>query len=405
MGGPERYLFNLQQLLESNLHQVIPFSIKYPINEPTEYEEYFVSSLSDDESVFFKDQKLNAKSMIKTFERNFYSKEVEYKLSKLIEDTKPDFAIVLLYLRKLSPAVLVALSKNKIPFVVRLSDFGMICPASTLFRKESVCELCVKGSLLNSVKYKCVHGSLMASVVNYLATQYHYHKKYFDLVKYFIVPSKFTIQKMVEGGLDKNKFIHIPTFVYLPEQSNLKKKENQFVYTGRIEYVKGVHILLKAMKLLSKDSISYSLKLAGNGDEEYINELKDYIKKNQVKDIEFVGSLNKNELKILLSESSFSVTTSLWYDNMPNAVLESLSCGIPVIAPRHGCFPEMIMDGINGMLYNPSDEIDLSIKIKYLLDNSKLSERMGKEAIEFVKEKHSPEKHYMQLMNIKESLL
>ena len=95
VGGPERYLFNLKELLESKEHSIIPFSIKYSLNEQSEYQEYFVSPLSDDESVYFKNQSWNFKTVFKTIERNFYSPEVERNLTKLIADTKPDFAIPL----------------------------------------------------------------------------------------------------------------------------------------------------------------------------------------------------------------------------------------------------------------------------------------------------------------------
>ncbi|MBK7649499.1 MAG: hypothetical protein IPJ20_00470 [Flammeovirgaceae bacterium] len=57
ISGPERYLFNLKDILERNSHKVIPFSIKYSQNEPSEYSQYFVSPLSDDESIFYKNQK------------------------------------------------------------------------------------------------------------------------------------------------------------------------------------------------------------------------------------------------------------------------------------------------------------------------------------------------------------
>ena len=96
VGGPERYLFNLKELLEQQGHQVIPFSIKYPINAPSEFEDYFASPLSDDESVYFTEQRHSIPNVLKTLARNFYSTEVEEKLGRLIDATKPDYAIVLL---------------------------------------------------------------------------------------------------------------------------------------------------------------------------------------------------------------------------------------------------------------------------------------------------------------------
>ena len=140
-GGPERYMFNLKELLENHGHHIIPFSIKYAKNLKSEYEEYFVPPLSSEKEVYFKDQTWSVKSFYKTIERAFYSPEVYRNLTRLIKDTKPDFAICLHFGRKLSPSVLSALHDSKVPFVVRLSDFGMICANSHMLRNEEVCEL------------------------------------------------------------------------------------------------------------------------------------------------------------------------------------------------------------------------------------------------------------------------
>lgn len=126
-GGPERYLFNLKELLENKGHKVIPFSIKYDKNLYSEYDRYFATPLSNKSEIFFRDQTWNIKTLIKTLERTFYSPEVYKKLKKLIIDTKPKIAIVLQFNRKLSPSVLSALYDTNLPFAVRLSDYGMIC--------------------------------------------------------------------------------------------------------------------------------------------------------------------------------------------------------------------------------------------------------------------------------------
>lgn len=405
IGGPERYLFNLKELLENNGHTTIPFSIQYALNEPSDYARYFASPLSDDKSVYYKNQEWNLKSVVKTLERNFYSFEVERKLIKLIDATQPDFAIVLLYLRKLSPAVLVALNRKKIPFFVRLSDFGMICPGNTFFRQNQICELCSGGHILSSVKYKCVHDSYGASLVNYLATKHHQNKGYFDLIKHFVSPTKFLIDKMVSAGWDRNRFFHLPTFANISQVVPEIPRKSQVLYAGRLEHIKGVHVLLKAIKILREDNgIDVSLKLAGDGNDAYISELKDYCIKNGLADVEFLGNLNKSDLFKLYEQSLFSVIPSLWYDNLPNSALESLSAGTPVVASRHGCFPELITQNENGVLFEPGDSLSLATAMKLLLNNPTLLQKMHQASIESVKTHYSPEKHYRAMMSVIENI-
>jgi glycosyltransferase involved in cell wall biosynthesis len=401
VSGPERYLFNLKNLLEGHGHGVIPFSINYAMNEPSEYSRYFASPLSDNETVRFKEQNRNFRSLYKTIGRNFYSNEVEKNLSKLIEDTRPDFAIVLLYLRKLSPSVIATLHKLKLPFAVRLSDFQMICPSAQLYRDGHVCQLCVDGSLWNSVKYKCVQDGYGPSLVNLFATAYHNLRHYFDLIQCFVSPSQFTISKMVEGGFDPKKFHHLPTFANPLSNLSVQRDPAQILYSGRLEEDKGVHVLLEALQVLkSKSGIDVKLKLAGNGEVRYVNSLKEYAAKHQLNKVEFLGNLNKALLNTLYEQSSFSVIPSLWYDNLPNSALESFAAGTPLIASRHGSFLELIRDGVDGLLFERANAEDLASKIEILLRNEDLARKMGASCRERIATTFSPKQHYETLMTV-----
>lgn len=400
-GGPERYLFNLKNLLEDKGHQVIPFSVKYSKNIETEYSKYFVEPLSGENEVYFKEQTWNVSSIKKTLERVFYSKEVYNSLSNLIEDTKPDFAIVLHYLRKLSPSVLNALNDKKIPFVVRLSDYAMICPNAHLIRNNNICELCIKGSLLNSVRYKCVQQSFSASIVNYVATTFHQKLKVFDKIKCFVVPSEFTINKMVEGGWDAEKMVHLPTLVNIQANKNVPKKMKQIIFVGRLDHTKGVHILLEAIRILKTQNIDdFECLIAGSGDKKYTDELNNFLNKHKLLNVKILGNVDKVQLDEHLRCSMFSVSPSLWYENIPNSVLESMAQGTPVIASRQGSYLELVKEDETGLLFEPGNADDLSEKIKYLFDNPELCREMGNKCIKFVKDNHSTEKHYQRLMEI-----
>lgn len=402
-GGPERYLFNLKTLLESKGHTVIPFSINYSKNLPTEYSKYFVSPLSSSDEIYFKDQKLNLKSLYKTLERSFYSKEVYNKLNLLINEQKPDFAIVLHYLKKLSPSVLCALKDNDIPFAVRLSDFLMICPNAHLIRINKICELCIKGNLINSVRYSCVQNSKAASIVHYFATKYHIYKKYFDLIPLFIVPSKFTIEKMIEAGYDKNRFIHIPTFVY--QNENIGKKENIISYVGRIDFIKGVHTFIKALGIIKYYLKEFRIIIIGDGDKSYLKSLIYLKEKYNLYNLEFTGHIDKIDIINILKKSLFSVSPPLWYENIPNSVLESYSVGTTVIGSDLGSLKELIKDGYTGLFFKPGDWKDLSNKILYLIKNRELAIKMGNNAYNYVNQFHNPDMHYEKLIEVYNRLL
>ncbi len=400
-GGPERYMFNLIELLESKGHEIIPFSIRYKNNIKTDYEKYFATPITTDEQVYFREHTWNFKNIIKALERSFYSKEVYKKLKCLIDDTQPDFAIVLHYLRKLSPSVLDALSDHRIPFVVRLSDFAMICPNAHLLRDGRVCELCITGNLFNSVKFKCVQNSFSASIVNYVATAYHRRLKVFDKIKYFVVPSEFTINKMVEGGWDAEKMVHLPTLVNIQANKNVPAKLKQIIFVGRLDYTKGVHILLEAIRILKAQNIDdFKCLIAGSGEIKYCEQLNLFVKAHDLSNVLFLGNVEKVQLDEHIKSSMFSIAASLWYENIPNSVLESMAQGTPVLASRHGSYLELVKDGETGLLFEPGHADDLSEKIKYLLSNPELCSKMGEECQIFVKDNNSAEKHCDILLNL-----
>jgi glycosyltransferase involved in cell wall biosynthesis len=399
-GGPERYMFNLIDLLKSKGHQIIPFSINYSKNSYSEYKDFFVSPLSNEEEVYFKEQTWSVRSFARTISRAFYSNEVYDKLNSLIKYTKPDFAIVLHYLRKLSPSIIVALSDNKLPFIVRISDFAMICSNAHLTRNGKICELCIKGSSFNSVKYKCVQNSFGASTVNYFSTKFHYFKGYYSKISTFAVPSRFTINKMIEAGWPKDKFTYLPTFVQdINPIPTIKKR--QFVFNHRLVKLKGAHILLEAINILKKSNINnFECIIAGDGPIEYINELKSFVKKNELNNILFTGNLNNDKLNELVLESLFTVAPSMWYDNLPNSTLESMALGTPVIASNKGSFSEIIIDNETGLLFEMGNPEQLAVKIRTLLDDENLCSIMSKKAKQHIIKNHSREIHYNKLIEI-----
>lgn len=399
-GGPERYLFNLKQLLESNGHHVVPFSIGYAQNESSPYARFFVPPVAETDQVFFHEQRQTPRSTYRTLERSFYSREVYDLLRKLIDEVVPDCAIVLHYLRKLSPSVLVALHDARVPFAVRLSDFGMVCANQHLYRGTAPCDLCVKGGGFHSIRFRCVHGSLGASAVAFLSTAVHRMLHLFDLIPAFLVPSSFMLRIMVEGGIPEERMIHLPTMTPPADSPPRMRRKRRIVFGGRIDPLKGVDLLLDALRVYQQGShnIDWEVKIAGPGNSDYVDHIRQRCVREKLVNVELIDTLPFNDLAALFGESLASTVPSLWYDNMPNAALESLACGTPVVAPNHGSFPEIIRHGETGLLYSPGDATDLARSLRFLIENPEQAVRMGFNGRQHIEEYHSPASHYRLLL-------
>lgn len=405
-GGPERYLFNIQEAFNKLEHITIPLSVKYKKNLQNSYSEYFIDPIGSEEQVYFKDHTFRLKTLYKTFTRLFYDFSVKKKVSLLAKKTKPEVAYILHYLRKFSPSLLIAIKSEKIPIVVRISDFAMLCPQAHCFRNCKPCQLCVSGNLWPSIRWKCVQNSLFASALNAIATIFHRKIKFFELVDCFVVTNPFMYQLMINAGYPPNRLKLIPTFV---DTSFFKPKDHflsnvyTFIYSGRLEYIKGVHVILEALGKLKykRPNLPWQLKIAGSGDHGYLNFLKTICSKYKINNsVSFMGQLCKKELAAALSSAQIGIIPSLWYENLPNSLLEYFASGLPVISSDIGSLPYCVENNKNGILFPSGNTGKLTEALLYCIDNPKIVSAMSQQARKTAQEKYSKDEHVSTLLTL-----
>lgn len=81
-----------------------------------------------------------------------------------------------------------------------------------------------------------------------------------------------------------------------------------------------------------------------------------------------------------------------WAENLPLAVLEAMACGTPVLATAVGGVPEVITDGVTGLLVRAGDPVQLAERLCELLDQPALRERLASAALGAVRSRYSLEK-------------
>lgn len=161
--------------------------------------------------------------------------------------------------------------------------------------------------------------------------------------------------------IGKQIFI-LPNYVRIPLQNNTEIKLVQdellkLLFISRIDPKKGLE---KLFQILSKVSRPFSLTIAGNGDEHYINELKRYSGNLNLSDrIQWIGFVNsdekfsvyqKHDLTILLSEN----------ENFANVVAESIAMGTPVLISSHvGLSDWVLSEKMGWVMDQQSDVIEL----------------------------------------------
>lgn len=397
-GGPERYYFNIKEVLERNGHEVIPFSIKSSRNFPNDYEKYFLDIVDDE--VYFAQSKKSLKVILKSFARMFYSFEAKRKFKRLLQDTRPDLVYVMQFHNKISPSIIDAAQSLRIPVVHRISDFQYMCPNALFYNDvKGVCEDCLKGKRLSCVKYKCVLNSTVYSGIKMAAKWLHDCMKITRKINAFVVPSSFTLKKLNEYGIPMDKLHHIPTFFNLKEE-NPKVEYNPFIlFVGRIEKQKGLMTLIKTF-----EGTGYNLKIIGFSNDGYEDTLKDYLKGKQ-HHIEFLGRKSFEEIVPYLKSCLCTVVPSEWYDNFPNVILESFAYKKAVIATDFGSLPELVHDNQTGLTFKYANVEDFRVKVKYMFEHVDEARQMGEQAYQILLENYSSGVHYSLLLELFKKVL
>lgn len=399
-GGPEKYMFNIKKMLEDHGHEVIPFSIHSNKNVETEYSKYFVEPIGSRDATYFEECKKTPRVIWQMLTRSIYSVEVEKAIRREIAEVKPDLVYIIHFVNKLSPSVIRGAKKMGKPVVLRLSDYFLLCPRFDFMYEKKPCEECLHKGYRTCIRRRCVKGSLFASAVRVLSMKIHMLMNVYKDVDAFITPSEFLRNKLVENGFDQNKINCIPTFTASKSEVGEPKIGEYGLYFGRITEEKGVETVVRAFETLPE----HSVKIMGDDTTEEAKRLIQYVQEKNLQNIEFVGFKGGVELEEIIKGARYTLIPSIWYDNLPNTALESFQYSKPVIASNIGSLPELVLDGINGYLFEAGNPEDLQAKVLQLSDDS-VVERMGAASRARLEERFAPKTHYDALMKVFESVM
>lgn len=125
---------------------------------------------------------------------------------------------------------------------------------------------------------------------------------------------------------------------------------------------------LLAVADLMRQGIQIKLKIVGNGDREYLKQLKHIVvQRNIAEHVEFIGYVD-NPYSIINSGNIVLVCSRS--EAFGRVTVESMLLKKPVIGTRSGTNPELIKEEFNGLLYQPGNHQELAKKIKYLTENT-----------------------------------
>jgi glycosyltransferase involved in cell wall biosynthesis len=404
-GGPERYMFNLIAALEARGHEVIPFSAVHPRNERTVYTRYFAKPLDASDSFLYNDSKKSIRHITKRLAREFYSISVRRSLRKLIQATRPDVCYLLPHKIPLSASILDACRKVGLPVVHRVSDLSLLCDQGGLYRKRRFCDACRSGRW-QSVRSRCVKSSFVLSLIRYLAGSLHRRLQLYKAVDRFVLTNKFAEQQFLNFGFDHDALVTIQTFGATKTQraigTNFSGRAVRFVCIGNVDDTKGTPDLLDAIELLKPDfdSTTFQLTIVGGIHESERERTRGLIALKGLSDrVTMTAPVPMAELAQIYQRADVSILPSRWVENLPNVQIESLSFGIPIVAPRLGSFAATLTDEV-AFFFEPYKPSSLAETLRRILRDPSSITTKSKACIPFAEEHFGEEQHVTALCSL-----
>jgi glycosyltransferase involved in cell wall biosynthesis len=175
-----------------------------------------------------------------------------------------------------------------------------------------------------------------------------------DDVDLLLSPTRFVRDRALEFGVAEGKLRVVPYGAVLaPTAARRAGARPRLGYIGTLAPHKGVHVLIQAFRRIEDAALTLDIHGSLGVQPAYVEALR----RGAAVDprIRFHGAFPEGGQRRILGGLDALVVPSLWWENSPLTALEALAAGVPVVAARTGGVPELIDDGVSGVLVEPGD--------------------------------------------------
>jgi glycosyltransferase involved in cell wall biosynthesis len=322
----------------------------------------------------------------------------EHFHQRFVEQRPDIFHVMSGYLLTGSP--IAAAQALKIPTVVTLTDFWFLCRRISMLRTDgSISTLpidplrCARCLGEEKRRYR-LPAKVMPRVMDAFWRFQGDYLQYFQArraalqqimsgIDLAICPSNFIRDMYREAGMvaRRMEFLRQGHAFQNLAPEHLSKTPSPVLrigYLGQIAPLKGVHVLVDAVRQLPELPIELRIYGDGAAFPGYCDKLKARIG-NDTR-IHFEGVYERSQLTGILRETDVVVVPSLWYENSPNVILEAYVHATPVIASNFGGMAELVDDEHNGAHFAVGNAADLARQLQRLVDYPALLSKLTKGA-------------------------
>lgn len=327
-----------------------------------------------------------------------YSLKTYRDVKRIIKEQHIDVVHVHNTLMVVSPSVFYAALHCHVPVVQTLHNFRMLCPAGSFFRGDRICEECSETGLQCSLKYGCYRGSRVQTFVSAAILKIHrmfgtYRKVHFICLTEFNRQKLSQLNKKGREVIDMNKVYIKPNFTFQDDVNFESSRHlDYFLFVGRVEALKGIDVVIKAFEQMPDQ------KLVVAGDGPLMEQMQEYIKTHEMKNVEFAGYLNKTQLQEKYRKARAVIMSSQCYEAFAMTIAEAYSYGVPVIAGDVGNLRNMVEENVTGIRFTYDSPEDLAKKVRQY--NVMDIEGMKDNAKQFYEHRLRPGDNYQSLKKI-----
>lgn len=195
-----------------------------------------------------------------------------------------------------------------------------------------------------------------------------------------------------EYRVPKNRITVIPNgydvdFINRAKQETATDSNRQgakLVFVGSLRSAKSPQTLFEGFKRVLRRGLDIQLYVVGDGP--LRPRLEQYCVNNSlVTKVSFLGTLPHEKALKVIATSTIFINTSI-EEGLPTSLVEAMALGKPVIATAVGGIPEVVKDGINGVLVPPESSEHVAKALERLLTDPELRRKLGEAAAESVKD-------------------
>lgn len=302
-----------------------------------------------------------------------WSRRSARDLEIVLGDNRPDVVHFHNLFPLLSPSVLSACRRSRVPSVITLHNYRQICVGGTLFRTGATCRECVDhGHPLPGVRHGCYRNSSLATVP-YALSSVANRRLWQTVPSAYIFLSEAQRREFEPLGLPSWRSFVKANLV--PDTDRRDQPEGLVVYCGRLADVKGLRVLMRAWDGYRSARPLGGLRLAIAGSGPLEPEVRAWAVSRP--SVELVGKLSREACAALVRRAAAVVVPSEWREPFGLVVAEAMAAAVPPVATAHGAFPELITDRVDGLLYPPGDHDALAGLLGQVEDHPEWAIELG----------------------------